>query len=613
MGFCIVGVGMIARFHARALAQVPGARVAALVSRNPDNARKLAADLGLDCPTYTDLSAALARPDVHALIVTTPSGAHLEPAVAAANAGKHVVVEKPLEITAERCDHIIEACDRNGVQLCAIFPSRFADANRALKAAVDAGRFGRLTLAETACKWQRAQSYYDQGGWKGTQALDGGGALMNQAIHNVDLLLWLMGPATHVTGFTAMLAHERIEVEDTATACLRFASGALGVIQAATSVYPGLPKTIAVHGDRGTAVVEQDDILRWDFTPETAEDRAVKERFAQGGGVGRRQRPGRDLAPGPCPPAGRFCPRRPRRRQAAGGRPRGAAVGRGDRGGVPLRTDGANRGIEGERRGVSPPVQPTPAALRRAARLGNASQRSGRMSKPRSAVADYAVYLILRVVLCVVQMLTLPAARRLAGVLAWLAYHVDRRHRLVADENLKQAFPGQYDDGERDRMVRAVYRHFCSVVIEIAHLPRKLNPETWRRYVTLENGRAVVEALLCGRPLLFVTGHLGNWELGGYVLGLLGFTTHAIARQLDNPYLNDFLLYRFRQRTGQRILYKDGDFERIQGVLASGGVIATLGDQDAGRRGQFVDFFGRPASTHKAVALWRWSSTRRWW
>src|SRR5207302_701550 len=141
----------------------------------------LAAELGLDCPVFTELSAALARPDVHAVIVTTPSGAHLGPAVAAADAGKHVVVEKPLEITAERCDQIIAACDRNGVKLCTIFPSRFGDANRALKAAVDAGKFGRLTLAETTCKWQRSQAYYDQGGWKGTQALDGGGALMNQA------------------------------------------------------------------------------------------------------------------------------------------------------------------------------------------------------------------------------------------------------------------------------------------------------------------------------------------------------------------------------------------------------------------------------------------------
>src|SRR5437763_1562263 len=149
------------------------------------------------------------------------------------------------------------------------------------EAAVEAGKFGRLTLGETTCKWWRSQAYYDEGGWKGTQALDGGGALMNQAIHNVDLLLWVMGDATHVSGFTATLAHERIEVEDTAVACLRFASGALGVIQATTSVYPGLPKTIAIHGNQGTAVIEQDDVLRWDFAGESKDDEAIRRRFAQ--------------------------------------------------------------------------------------------------------------------------------------------------------------------------------------------------------------------------------------------------------------------------------------------------------------------------------------------
>jgi predicted dehydrogenase len=281
LGAVIVGCGMIARFHARALAEVPGTRLMGLVSRSQASARKMADELGGGLDLYTDLSAILARPDVHLIIITTPSGAHLDPAVAAAAAGKHVVVEKPLEITSARCDAIIAACDRAGVQLCTIFPSRFGDANAALKAAVVAGRFGRLTLGETTCKWWRSQAYYDEGGWKGTKALDGGGALMNQAIHNVDLLQWLMGPVTHISGFTAMLAHERIEVEDTAVACLRFANGALGVIQATTSVYPGLPKTIAVHGDRGTVVIEQDDVLRWDFQPETAEDRSIKERFAQ--------------------------------------------------------------------------------------------------------------------------------------------------------------------------------------------------------------------------------------------------------------------------------------------------------------------------------------------
>src|SRR5205085_429721 len=207
-------------------AEIPGAQVTALVSRSTGSAEKMARELNLgNVQIATDLSTALTRSDVHAVIVTTPSGAHLEPAVAAAQAGKHVVVEKPLEITAERCDRIIEACDRNKVKLCTIFPSRFADANQILKSTIEAGRFGRLTLGETTCKWWRSQAYYDEGGWKGTQALDGGGALMNQAIHNVDLLLWMMGDVAAVSGFTATLAHERIEVKDTAVAVLRFTSG----------------------------------------------------------------------------------------------------------------------------------------------------------------------------------------------------------------------------------------------------------------------------------------------------------------------------------------------------------------------------------------------------
>jgi len=285
IGFAIVGCGMIARFHARALAEIPGAHVAALVGHQAGSAEKLRDELHLETPCFVELPRALAHPGVDAVIICTPSGAHLEPAIAAAQAKKHVVVEKPLEITPERCDRIIAACDDNSVKLCTILPSRFADANVELKRAVEAGRFGRLTLGETTCKWWRSQEYYDSGGWRGTWALDGGGALMNQAVHNVDLLLWLMGPATHVSGFTSTLAHERIEVEDTAVAILRFASAALGVIQATTSVHPGYPKTIAIHGDRGSAVIEQDDIVKWDFNPSTPADDQIRERFAQKSGT----------------------------------------------------------------------------------------------------------------------------------------------------------------------------------------------------------------------------------------------------------------------------------------------------------------------------------------
>jgi predicted dehydrogenase len=280
LGFCLVGTGMIARFHAQALAAIPDARVSAVVSRNPASAAAFLQEVGVSGPVYPTVAAAVADPGVDVVVVTTPSGAHLDPAVTAAAAGKHVVVEKPLEITPDRCDAVIQACDRGGVKLCTIFPSRFADSSVVLKQAVDAGRFGRLTLGETTCKWWRSQAYYDDGGWKGTRALDGGGALMNQAIHSVDLLLWMMGEAVEVSGFTATLAHARIEVEDTAAAVVRFASGAVGVIQATTSVHPGYPKTIAVHGDRGSAVIEQEDVLRWDFADPRPDDAAVRERFA---------------------------------------------------------------------------------------------------------------------------------------------------------------------------------------------------------------------------------------------------------------------------------------------------------------------------------------------
>jgi predicted dehydrogenase len=272
---------MIARFHARALKEIPETRLVALVSRSRENAEKVLSESNTPrCEIYSEVNAAFSRPDLDVVIITTPSGAHLEPAMAAAKAGKHVVVEKPLEITVERCDQIIEACGRAGVKLCTIFPSRYGDAMTTLQRAVAAGRFGRLTLGETTCKWWRSQEYYDKGGWKGTKALDGGGALMNQAIHNVDLLLWLMGPVRRVVGATATLAHERIEVEDTAVACLEFASGALGVIQAATSIYPGFPKTIAIHGDAGSAVIEQDDILKWEFRNTRSEDSEIRTRFA---------------------------------------------------------------------------------------------------------------------------------------------------------------------------------------------------------------------------------------------------------------------------------------------------------------------------------------------
>jgi predicted dehydrogenase len=222
----------------------------------------------------------LQRDDIHAISLCVPSGMRAEMGEACAKAGKHILSEKPLEVTTERVDRLINAARDNHVKLGCIFQYRFADGPLHVMKALEQGRFGRLVLGDAYIKWYRSPEYYKSGKWRGTRALDGGGALMNQAIHQVDLLLWMMGPVTHISGFTALLAHQRIEVEDTAVACLRFASGALGVIQATTSVHPGLPKTIAIHGDRGTVVIEQDDLIHWQFAEERPEDAQIRERFA---------------------------------------------------------------------------------------------------------------------------------------------------------------------------------------------------------------------------------------------------------------------------------------------------------------------------------------------
>jgi len=286
-GFGIIGCGLIADFHARAINDVEGAELVACYDMVPEAADRLAENT--PAKAYHDLDGMLADPAVDVVTVGTPSGAHMEPAVATARAGKHVIVEKPLEITLKRCDRIIDACRQAGVVLATIFPSRFHGSSGRLKQALDQGRFGRLTVGDAYVKWYRTQQYYDSGAWRGTWELDGGGALMNQAIHSVDLLTWLMGPVAEIRAQTALLTHERIAVEDTAMATLRFANGALGVIEASTAIYPGYLKRIEIHGSAGSAVMEEEDITKWDFAEKRPEDaqieKAMSERVSGGGGA----------------------------------------------------------------------------------------------------------------------------------------------------------------------------------------------------------------------------------------------------------------------------------------------------------------------------------------
>lgn len=282
--FALAGCGAISRAHIESVRAIDGARLQAVWSRTYERAAAVAAQEG--CVAVPTLEALCDRDDVDAVIVCTPSGYHLEPALTAISRGKHVLIEKPLEVSEKRCRAIIDAAAEKGVTVGVIFQSRFAPANQAVYEAVRAGRFGRLVLGSAYVKWHRPQSYYDSGAWRGTWAMDGGGALMNQAIHAVDLLLWLMGPVKSVSGHVATLAHERIEVEDTVTASLQFASGALGSIEATTSVWPGYAKRIEIHGDRGGAVLVDDALHEWYEEGQKVPHREMLARFGPQGASG---------------------------------------------------------------------------------------------------------------------------------------------------------------------------------------------------------------------------------------------------------------------------------------------------------------------------------------
>jgi predicted dehydrogenase len=266
--FAIVGAGTVARFHARAVADAPGARLSAVCSRDPERAAAAARELGVECaPSYEAL---LARGDVDAVCLCTPSGLHAAQAIAAARAGKHVLVEKPMALTLADADAMIAACRSAGVKLAVALQRRTETVYQSLRSAIAAGELGRLTLGCASVPYFRPQAYYESATWRGTWALDGGGALMNQGIHLVDLLLWLMGDAEEVSARSATLAHA-IEVEDCVVASLRFGSGALGSLIATTAAAPGFPHRVEVYGSEGGAQIEGECVVRW-------QDRSAKQR-----------------------------------------------------------------------------------------------------------------------------------------------------------------------------------------------------------------------------------------------------------------------------------------------------------------------------------------------
>lgn len=260
-GVAIIGAGNIAAAHVFAVEGLPNARLIGVVGGGSTRAAALADRHGVTA--FGSIEEAVLHPDVDVVAICTPSGAHLEPALAAIAAGKHLMVEKPLEVTVERATALVESAEAAGVTVAGVFMSRFAPANAMAKRAVDEGRLGRLLQVDASVKWWRDQAYYDSGAWRGTRELDGGGALMNQAIHQIDLLQWIGGPVAEVFAYAATLAHERIQVEDTLVAALRYANGALGQVAAATSLWPGSAKALHVHGTEGLLKIEDDMLVDW--------------------------------------------------------------------------------------------------------------------------------------------------------------------------------------------------------------------------------------------------------------------------------------------------------------------------------------------------------------
>jgi predicted dehydrogenase len=273
----IIGLGAIATVHVDAINSSGNSEFIAAYDVLPEKTEQFCKKNGGH--PYTVLSEFLLNPDIDVVSITTPSGFHLDPALKAIAAGKNVLIEKPLEITPERCQQIIDAARKQGVMVSSIFQTRFHEPVRLIKEAVDKGRFGRIVMADAQVKWFRSQEYYDSGSWRGTWSVDGGGTLMNQSIHAIDLLGWFIGPVKSVYAFCDRLAHERIEVEDTASALVRFENGAHGVIEGTTCAWPGSAKRIEICGTKGTVVLEEESLTQWKFAEETDEDDQIRRKY----------------------------------------------------------------------------------------------------------------------------------------------------------------------------------------------------------------------------------------------------------------------------------------------------------------------------------------------
>ncbi len=278
--FAIIGTGMIAERHAKAIAAANHAELAGVFDLNIDKAIDFS-KINKGIKVYNSFEELLQDKSIAAVTIATPTGAHMDVAIPAAQAGKHILCEKPLDINLEKADRIIAACEENEVKLSAVFQARFSKNVGLIKQALDDGRFGKLVLALAQVKWFRSQEYYDSAGWRGTWKMDGGGVLMNQSIHLLDLLLYFAGEPSELFAYTGTMTH-KVEVEDTACASIKFKNGAMGVIEASTSCEPGFPRKLELSGEKGSVILEGDAITRWQFAEELPEDEEVRKNASSG-------------------------------------------------------------------------------------------------------------------------------------------------------------------------------------------------------------------------------------------------------------------------------------------------------------------------------------------
>ena len=256
--FAIIGTGNVSNDHISALKKVEGAELTHIWGRNKEAVKALAAKHNIQW-TH-DYSGILNNPEIDVIDIVLPSGLHASFGIQAAKAGKHVVVEKPIDVSLDKAKALISECKKQEVTLSVISQRRFSEAMQRLHHYVVSGKFGKLLQGDAYVKWYRSQEYYDSAAWRGTYALDGGGAFINQGIHYIDMLLWLMGPVKSVCARTRKAIHN-IEVEDTGIAMLEFAGGAQGVIQASTALFPGQPARLEIHGTKGTVIFQDDEII----------------------------------------------------------------------------------------------------------------------------------------------------------------------------------------------------------------------------------------------------------------------------------------------------------------------------------------------------------------